>query len=157
MTNHPPFQRPARLVPWDRLMLAQLPSGQGYRWFVTLDFHQTAKLGRILNIRTRRHVSWVVADDGKTIRISGTEPSVPKHVFKTIRSLLVRPTQADLTTAAQTEISCLTALIHSLARDLGEKVEKVKEMNWFIRRVEDRLIADFKQFSHLAPNYEEQT
>jgi len=156
MTNHPPFQRPARLVPWDRVMLAQLPSGQSDAWYVTLDHHQNAKLGRILNIRTRREFSWVVAPTGKVISVRGVEPVIPKHVFTTIKSLLVRPTQDDLTAAAQREISCLTTLIFDLAANLGQKLSDVKDMNWFIRRVEDRLIAECKRFSHLNPNYKEQ-
>lgn len=156
MTNHPPFQRPQRMVPWDRVMLAQLPSGQKNIWYVTLDHHMSAKLGRILNIRTRQEFSWVISPNGKTISVRGIEPSIPKHVFQTIKSLLVRPTQDDLTKAAKTEISCLTRLVYDLALDKGQKLDHVKDMNWFIRRVEDRLIEEVKRFSHLNPNYKEQ-
>lgn len=135
-------------------MLAQLPSGRGKRWVVTLDGD---RYGRILNIRTRQHFTWLVAPDGKTISIRAVCPAVPKHCIETVQSLLRRPKADDLLEAAKAEISCMTTLVYDLAANLGQQVDNVKDMNWFIRRVEDRLITEFKRFSHLAPNYKEQT
>jgi hypothetical protein len=151
MTNHPPFQRPDRFVPWDSEMIAQLPSGQSRAWFVTLDQHGEVSTGRVLNIDTRREYVWFVAANGKIT----VEAEVPKHVVKTVRSLLVRPKRDELTEAAKREISCMTTLIYDLAATLDQKVDIVKDTKWFIRRVEDRLIGECKQFSHLAPNYKE--
>lgn len=151
MTNHPPFQRPDRFVPWDREMVAQLPSGKGRSWFVTLDQYGEASTGRVLNIDTRREYVWFVAANGKIV----VEAEVPKHAAKTIRSLLVRPKREELTEAARREISCMTTLIYDLAANLGQQVDNVKGTKWFIRQVEDRLIGECNQFSHLAPNYKE--
>jgi hypothetical protein len=136
-------------------MLAQLPSGSGRIWFVTLDHHAEAKLGRILNVRTRGQTNWIVAPDGKTISVSGVAPVVPLHCIRTVQRLLRLPGHEVLLEAARTEIQCLTRLVHDLAADLGQPVDSVKSNSWFTRKVEDRLIVDCRKFFHLAPSYEE--
>lgn len=149
-----PYRKPKQ-VPWDRVMLAQLPSGHGNKWYVTLDHHATAKLGRILNIKTRQQFSWCVADDGKTISLRGVVPSVPRHCIKTVQRLLRLPGHDELLEAARVEISCMSRLVADLAAETGQQVDNVKHMNWFIRQVEDRLVRECRKFFHLAPNHEE--
>lgn len=154
MTNHPNYPRPRWYVPWDRNMRAQMSSGRGKIWTVTRD---SDRFGRILNIRERRCVFWMVTKDGKNIYLRGMEPVVPKHCIETVKQLLRRPNEDDLLQAARAEISCLTTLIYDLAAENGQQVDNVKHMSWFTRIVEDRLIAELDRFSHLAPSYKEQT
>lgn len=142
-----------RQVGWDRLMLAQIPSG--VNWVVTHDSDSKPgkAFGRMLNTRTREILHWFVfGEKPNDIRIDG---ACPKHCIKTVARFFRMTNDADLLKAAKVEIECRTTLVHNVAAEQCQIIDNVEHMNWFIRRVEDQLIKECQAFWHLAPSYPE--
>ena len=59
------------------------------------------------------------------------------------------PTPRDLLSRAEEAIENDEDFIYDVAVDVGQMVDNVKHMNWFLRAVANWLIEDTEEWSHL--------